>query len=404
MEAARSSHWRTDDDDDDSFDDGPNNGGGGPRCGDHQNNCGSGEHGIPNNNGQQHAPTGSCNGQRQQAHTPPDNQPTSASDESHESHDTAFGDDVSDPVATVAALDTEQSDAALLHAMDDATLAAVMQAAYGDEENKLDKVVSTSETVQQLDGRCVLMIYRCHLQPVFSPPNHPYLYTCIYVHTHRLSVLVWLTMALAPPWLVNHLPLLMTQQWAALGWMALSAVVAAGCLQLLASPAVVRAYGLRLLYAVVLLHCGLCAVSGLGDVRSMVIRPFWLLVLLTKVCVRPVQVGELWTMVDDGGLWWPLSRCLLKFVNFSVTKSILPPCLPLWHKASCNTRAMAQVRLTVSLPLALVMMMCLGSMAGTQVHMDMLQESVYLALMGGMAMRVDRAAAHAQAASHTIVA
>lgn len=57
--------------------------------------------------------------------------------------------------------------------------------------------------------------------------------------------------------------------------------------------------------------------------------------------------------------------------------------------------------MSLSLPLALVIMMCLGSTADSQPHMTLLQEALYLGLMGGMAVRVERTAAHMQRLART---
>lgn len=103
-------------------------------------------------------------------------------------------------------------------------------------------------------------------------------------------MLVWLTLVMVPPRLAALLPLVLAKQWLALAMAALSGTLSVVCLQHLASPSVLRACGWRLLYAVVLLHGALCVASGLGDARGTVLRPMWLLLLLTNVRTHVCRV------------------------------------------------------------------------------------------------------------------
>lgn len=103
---------------------------------------------------------------------------------------------------------------------------------------------------------------------------------------------VWLALALGPSWLVSKISLVVAQQWAELGVAMLSTLMVVGCLQLLASPGVMRASGWRMLYAVVLLHAVLYAASGVQDVRSVVLRPMWMLLMLTNVWAVTTKIQQ----------------------------------------------------------------------------------------------------------------
>lgn len=141
MESVRPFRWHPQDDDD--FDKrGPSSGS--------RRHTGEGEQG----HGNQARNNGSIDGQH--THT------TSSSDD-HRQHtpthaETGPSDDDAQHTDTAADVAIAASDAEALYGLDDATVAAAMQAAYGDEhDTKSDKIrhARPKTPVQAANGRCV---------------------------------------------------------------------------------------------------------------------------------------------------------------------------------------------------------------------------------------------------------